>query len=93
MTSSRTTSKAGRPRGNEAEFEAALRALRPEFALRNQMIEARLRRGWTQRQLAQRMGTTQSAIARLENGRSSPTVKTLEKMAAATGSRLVMRLD
>jgi transcriptional regulator with XRE-family HTH domain len=39
------------------------------------------------------MGTKQSAIARLEGGRSSPTIKTLRKLAEVTQSRLIVRLD
>ena len=42
----------------------------------------------TQEELAGRMGTTQAAIARLESGRIRPTTRTLEKPAAATGTRL-----
>jgi transcriptional regulator with XRE-family HTH domain len=80
-------------RGNEAAFEKALEALRPEGALQREMVEARVRAGMTQQQLAEQMGTTQSAIARLETGRSSPSITTLKKIAAVTGSRLVVRLD
>ena len=57
------------------------------------MIAARVRSGLTQAQLAQRMGTTQSVIARLEGGQRSPSVRTLRRLADATGSRLVMRLE
>jgi ribosome-binding protein aMBF1 (putative translation factor) len=82
-----------RKRAQRAAFEKALEALKPEQVLRAEMVEARVRAGFTQAQLAQRMGTTQSAIARLEAGRSSPSIATLRKLAAATGSRLVIRLD
>lgn len=52
----------------------------------------RLRReaGLTQAELAQRMGTTQSAIARMEGGGTRPTLETLEKLAAAIGAELVV---
>jgi len=82
-----------RKRAQRAAFEKALEALKPEQVLRAEMVEARVRAEFTQAQLAQRMGTTQSAIARLEAGRSSPNIATLRKLAAATGSRLVIRLD
>lgn len=49
-------------------------------------IEARL----TQAELAERMGTTQSAIARMEGGGARPTLETLEKLAAAVGAELVV---
>jgi transcriptional regulator with XRE-family HTH domain len=53
---------------------------------------ARLEAGFTQSELATLMGTTQSAIARMEGGRYSPTFTTLEKLAEVTGKRLEIRL-
>ncbi|MEI2700730.1 MAG: helix-turn-helix transcriptional regulator [Microthrixaceae bacterium] len=52
----------------------------------------RLRRdaGFTQAELAGRMGTTQSAIARMEGGGTRPTLETLEKLATAVGADLVV---
>ncbi len=46
--------------------------------------------GLTQAELAERMGTTQSAIARLEGGGTRPTLETLEKLASAVGQELVV---
>ena len=63
-------------------------ALEAEFALASAMIAARSRAGLTQDQLAQRMKTTQSTIARLESGKALPSGKTLQRFADATGSRL-----
>lgn len=63
-------------------------ALEEEFALASAMIAARSRAGLTQEQLAKRMKTTQSTIARLESGRAYPSGKTLQRFANATGSRL-----
>ncbi len=51
---------------------------------------ARLRAGISQRELARRLGTTQSAIARLESNVSNPTVATLERAMDATGHRLML---
>jgi len=51
---------------------------------------ARLRAGISQRELAKRLGTTQSAIARLEADGSNPTVATIERVLDATGHRLVL---
>ncbi|MGH8585945.1 MAG: helix-turn-helix domain-containing protein [Gammaproteobacteria bacterium] len=53
------------------------------------MIEARSRAGLTQDELAKRMGTTQPVVARLESGRIRPSTRTLERLARATGSRLI----
>lgn len=69
-------------------FREAYAALEDEFALAAQIIEARARAGLTQAELAERMGTSQSAIARLESGRSRPSTSTLTKLAAATGTKL-----
>ncbi len=80
-------------RAQVAAFEEALREMHPESALRRQMVAARHRKGWTQAEMARRMGTTQSVIARLEGGGRSPSFTTLKKLAAATGSRLVVRLE
>ncbi len=52
------------------------------------MIQARAEAGLTQEALAERMRTTQSAVARLEGGRVSPTVDTLRKYAKAVGKKL-----
>jgi len=49
--------------------------------------------GLTQQQLAQRMATTQSVIARLESGRTRPSTQTLERLAAATGTRLKISFE
>ena len=52
------------------------------------MVRARSEVGLTQEALAERMGTTQSAIARLEGGRLSPSVETLRRYAAGVGKKL-----
>ncbi|WP_254893541.1 helix-turn-helix transcriptional regulator [Mycobacterium malmoense] len=49
--------------------------------------------GLTQTELARRMGTTQSAIAAIETGARTPTVKLLERLARARGGRLTIRID
>lgn len=77
----------------DAEFRAAYEALDVEFAIAGQIIEARARAGLTQDELARRMHTSQSSIARLESGRSKPSVTTLEKLAAATNSKLRLTLE
>jgi ribosome-binding protein aMBF1 (putative translation factor) len=67
-----------------AEYEA----LEEEFALAEAFIRARARADLTQEQVAERMGTTQAVIARLESGRVKPSTRTLERFAKATGTRL-----
>ena len=67
--------------------------LAPEFALAHSLIEARVTAGLTQQQLAQRMETTQSVIARLESGLARPSTQMLERLAVATGTRLKISFE
>lgn len=70
------------------EFRAEYEKAETEFALVEALVRARSRANLTQAQLAKKLGTTQSAIARLESGRVSPSVATLERYAKATGTQL-----
>jgi len=76
----------------DQEVQRAYAALDEEFALARELIAARVRAGFTQAELARRMGTTQSAIARLESGARLPSVKTLLRFAKATDSRPIIKL-
>ncbi|WP_018913037.1 helix-turn-helix transcriptional regulator [Thiomonas sp. FB-6] len=46
-----------------------------------------------QAEVAQRMGTTQSVVARLESGRRPPSLRTVQRYAQAVGARAVVRLE
>jgi transcriptional regulator with XRE-family HTH domain len=59
-------------------------------AFRAMVFRLRSEAGLTQAELAERMGTTQSAIARMEGGGARPTLETLEKLAGAIGGELVV---
>jgi predicted transcriptional regulator len=72
----------------KAEYDA----LAPEFEISAELVKARLRSGLTQAELAVRMGTSQSTIARLESGQMLPSTKTLLRFAKATGSKFHVRL-
>lgn len=72
----------------DPEYVREYEALEEEFALARALIGARAQAGLTQEELAQRMGTTQSAIARMEGGKAKPSTTTLVKLAKATGTRL-----
>jgi transcriptional regulator with XRE-family HTH domain len=74
----------------EPKYRKAYEALEEEFVLASAVIDVRNRAGLTQEDLARRMGTTQPAVARLESGRSKPSMRTLERLADATGSRLLI---
>ena len=65
------------------KIKAAYDRLEDEYALAGALIDARTRARLTQSELARRMGTTQSAIARLESGRAVPSCATLLKFAKA----------
>ncbi len=69
-------------------YKAEYEKLAPEFDLARAIIEARTRAGLTQAQLAKKMKTTQSVIARLEGGKVNPSTATLKRIARATGSQL-----
>lgn len=66
--------------------------LAPEYALVREMIKARKRARLTQDEVAARMGTTKSAIARLESAGHKPSLRSIERYAAATGHKLEWRL-
>lgn len=68
--------------------------LKEEFELLDEILKARAEAGLTQVELATRIGTTQSAVARLESsmGKHSPSIGTLRRYASALGYRLQVRL-
>jgi ribosome-binding protein aMBF1 (putative translation factor) len=78
---------------SDPAYRQECEALEEEFSLAANLIEARTRAGLTQAELAARMKTKQSVIARLESGRVRPSTSTLQKYAAATGSRLKIILE
>ena len=75
--------------GYRAEYEA----LDEEFQLGKTLIEARTRAGLSQTELAKRMKTSQSYIARLESGSVTPSTSALKRLASATGSRLKITFE
>ncbi|EAB6718088.1 XRE family transcriptional regulator [Salmonella enterica subsp. enterica] len=66
--------------------------LGPIYALVGAMVEARHEAGLTQLQIAERMGTTQSAIARLENAHHMPSLELVTRYAAALGRKVEFEL-
>jgi DNA-binding XRE family transcriptional regulator len=74
-------------------FTEAYNELELEYHVANQMLKARSRAGLTQDAVAERMGTTKSAISRLESaGKHAPSLETLKRYAAAVGCELQVRL-
>lgn len=74
------------------EVRAEYEALTPEFEIAVELIQARLRAGLSQVELAALMSTSQSTIARLESGQTLPSTKTLLRFAEATRSKIQVRL-
>ncbi|MDD5271501.1 MAG: helix-turn-helix transcriptional regulator [Methylovulum sp.] len=76
-----------------AEYQ---RLEREEFTILDEILNARHAAGLTQAQVAERMGTKASAVARLESalvsGKHSPSIDTLRKYAAAIGKKLEVHL-
>lgn len=67
--------------------------LEPEFMLIESVIRKRLERKMTQKVLARKMKTKQSAISRLESGRANPSFQFLQKVATALGGRLKIAIQ
>ena len=76
------------------EVKAEYDKLSSEFALLDEFLKARAAQGLTQAQVAEKIGTTQSAVAWMESGsgKHSPSLATLSKYAEALGCRLEVRL-
>ncbi len=72
----------------EPAYRKAYDELEEEFQLVKALIAARTRAGLSQQQLADRMKTSQSYVARLESGKVHPSTDALGRFARATGTRL-----
>lgn len=74
-------------------FAQAYDALAPEYEVIAQLLKARTQAGLTQDAVAGRMGTTKSAVSRLEgSGKHAPSLETLRRYAQAVGCTLQVRL-
>jgi len=77
----------------DPKVKAEYDKLEPQFAVVSAILEARVKRGMTQEKLAQKIGTKQSAIARLESENANPSIGFLQKLAEALGKKLVIRFE
>jgi DNA-binding XRE family transcriptional regulator len=74
-------------------FQVAYQALAPEYAVAGEMLAARARAGLTQEAVAIRMGTSKSAVSRLESaGKHAPSLTSLKRYAKAVGCKIEIRL-
>ena len=77
----------------DAVTRAEYDAMSAEYAIARECIAARTRAGLSQAEVAQRMGTTQSVVARIESGKRPPSMRTVERFAQAVGGRVVLRIE
>jgi ribosome-binding protein aMBF1 (putative translation factor) len=68
----------------KAEYDA----LAPEYEVVKTIINQRIKRGWSQTELAKAVGSRQPVISRLERGEGNPSLLTLHKIAKALGLSL-----
>lgn len=78
---------------DDTKTRAAYDDLSDEYSIARELIAARARAGLSQSEVAQRMGTTQSVVARLESGKRPPSMRTVERFAQAVGGHAVLRIE
>ena len=72
----------------DPEFRKEYEALQPEHAVVQAIIDARKNAGLTQKELSERTGIAQGDISKLENGNANPSIRMLQRLAAAMGMTL-----
>ena len=81
------------PKPRDPGYALEYARMEEEFQFVRELIRARVRAGMTQQQVAEKMGTTQSTVARLESGGTMPSLRSLQKYAWATGSKVRISLE
>jgi len=76
----------------DKKIKEAYEKLGPEFAVIEMIIGRRIKKGLTQKELARKIGTRQSAISRLESGTYNPSLSFLQKVGEALGAKLKISL-
>jgi len=74
----------------DPKFKKAYDDLEPEYAIVRQIIKQRIALKMSQKDLAKKLGTGQSAVSRLESGTYNPTLSFLKKLSKALDSNLVI---
>lgn len=67
----------------DSVVKAEYKALEPEYELVKTIIRQRIKRGWSQTELADAIGSRQPVISRLERGEGNPSLQTLQRIARA----------
>ena len=79
-------------RMKDPKFRREYEALEPEYALKRRLIELRIKKQMSQKEIAIAAGTHQSSIARFERGDYSPTLSFISRLASAMGMKLEVRV-
>ncbi len=77
---------------NDKKVKKAYEKLGSEFAIIEMIIRRRIERGLSQKELAEKIGTKQSAISRLESGNYNPSISFLQKVGEALNAKLKISL-
>ena len=72
----------------DPEFKAGYDVLEPEFSLIKALMDARLEKGLTQKELAEMTGISQGDISRIERGTANPSIKTIQRLATALDKKV-----
>jgi len=73
------------------EFVREYEKLQPEFAIARAIIDARIKKKFSQEELAKRMKTGQAVVSRLEGANASPSLSLLKRLAEALNLKLEIR--
>jgi len=74
------------------EFRRALKEMEPELQIAQAVIEARMKEGLSQKELAQRLRTKQSVISRVENAKTTPSLSFLKRTAKALNTSFQLQI-
>jgi DNA-binding XRE family transcriptional regulator len=77
----------------DPDFRAKWDELEPEYQIAEMIIRARYEKSLTQKELADRAGLGQASLSRIETGKVSPDIATLQKIASALGKKLVLSFE
>lgn len=76
----------------DKEFKKEWEEFQPELLLMKQIIDERIKQNLTQKELAEKMGTKQANISKIENGNANPSLDFLKRLAEALGKKLEIKL-
>ena len=78
---------------DDVEYKETKEELGLLLEIADEILRLRIKKGWSQSELAQHAGTKQANISRFESGLSNPSIKVLQKLAAALDAQVVIRFE